>query len=206
MHSRFVSLVLSGCGLLFLAGCGSTPPPRLRTPPEIQDARDRLPVLYLTAKTHKEVVRPKIRSQNLQDLVDKETNELMWEALVCTNPACPGKSKATADRPYIFINPDPMFDVNPDGTIKPPDATIVGQQYELERERRGGFSEPTCPECKKNRPKTETAAEHARYVNFVKEYVLPETANRNKELDEELKKWNEYLAERRGRKANKDEP
>jgi hypothetical protein len=46
-----------------------------------------------------------------------------------------------------------------------------------------------CPAClKKRRPQTETPEQRAQYVSWVNPYVLPETAERLKELDELLQR------------------
>jgi hypothetical protein len=54
-----------------------------------------------------------------------------------------------------------------------------------------------CPKClTKRNLKTETPRQKQQYVNWVRPYVLPETAKRQKELDEERRKLIEAMNKR----------
>ncbi|MCG8587625.1 MAG: SH3 domain-containing protein [Pirellulales bacterium] len=74
------------------------PPPKPRLLHDIVVERLNVNQLYLTEKTHKEVIAP----AKLLTPVDPETGEKCFPALTCYNPDCPGKSDATGERPYLF--------------------------------------------------------------------------------------------------------
>jgi hypothetical protein len=204
-QTRMRQLVWSGLAIVALAAltsCSSSPPPRLRTPQEINAERVKLPVMYLTDKTGKKVLAP----MNSLPFVDKATNEVCCPAYYCTNPDCPGKNKGTDGDPYLFVHADPLSVPGPDGQVhrvQLPQGTNV---YE-EIKKRGGYPEPTCPECYKLRHyDQETRAEKQRYRNFVKPYYPPETVKRLKELDDELTKWNAYVSARKSMPLKNAEP
>lgn len=161
-------LVVSALGVF--TSCGRKPPPP-RTRDEIFRDRVSLPAVYLTVKTHTRVLAPGGKGA----FIDQETGELCWPALACTNPNCPGKGK---DEPYLFIDPDPGVFVKPDGTLG----------YDLAMAK-ASKADGTCPKCAANRNfANETNEDRQRYINWVRPYVLPETAQRQKALDEELQK------------------
>ena len=151
-------------------GCGGKEKPRTRDVvfQEIQS----LPTLYMTGKTHKEVVAP----GNKGSFVDEKTGEICWRVMECGNPDCPGRP---ADgKPLKFITPNPAMYVKPDGTIDH-DQTKSKEEEEMA----GG----ACPEClKKRNLKTESNADRNKYAKWVKVHVLPESARRKEELEAEL--------------------
>lgn len=191
---RVLQLVWLAVGVV---GCGGeAEPPR---PIElIAEERGRLPKLYLTEKSKKEVVAPGDRGA----FVDAATGELCWPALICTNPDCPAPRDPSAARPPVFICPDGVTQAGPDGTITqapfPPKADPV--QVILQR---GGFPGPMCPECRQKHAKMDFRAYLTQYGKFVEAYVLPESAARAEELDEEEKGRSEYMKERAQRTRKK---
>jgi hypothetical protein len=155
--------------LSLLASCSkSEPPPPSRD--EIFQERLELPALYFTAKTHRRVIAPARKGL----FIDAQTGEVCWPALACHNPDCPGRK---GDEPLLFIEPDAGVYAKPDGTIGYDQARAAAQRSVV----------AGCPEClKKRNLKAETPERRARYVSWVKPYVLPETAARLAELDELL--------------------
>jgi hypothetical protein len=143
-------VALLGC----LASCSKKEEPVPRSRDEIFKQRLTLPALYLTAPSHKRIIAPAGLALFTKD---KETGEMIWPALYCTNPDCPGRREG---EPLLFIEPD------------------------------AGFA---CPQCvaKRNRA-TESAEVRQQYINWVRPYVLPETAKKLKELDAELQNRIEY--------------
>lgn len=156
-----------------LASCGKEP----RSRDAIFAERMELPRLYMTLHTLREVTAPSGKGI----FVDEQTGEVCWPVLACHNPDCPGR---TADgQPYLFIAPDPNMVVQSDGTIgydaKAP-APPANPRISLDG---------TCPACRKTRNlKTESPETVQRYVNWVKPHVLPETAERERKLDEEARR------------------
>jgi uncharacterized protein YgiM (DUF1202 family) len=69
---------------------------------EIEAEETALNNLFLTERTHREVIAPR----NSPELfVDGQTGEPCWPAFECTHPQCPGER--TAGRPHpVFIHPD----------------------------------------------------------------------------------------------------
>jgi hypothetical protein len=145
----WLAVVLGG-----LASCSKPEAPAPRPRDAIFKDRLALPAVYLTAKSHKRIVEsaglPLFSS-------DPETGEMIWPALYCTNPDCPGRREG---EPLLFIEPDADY---------------------------------ACPQCaaKRNRA-AETEAVRQQYLNWVHPYVLPETAEKVKQLDAELQKRAEY--------------
>jgi hypothetical protein len=188
------------CGAAFLvvlifAGCPSEPP-RPRTLADINAERDSLPAVYLSQKSLNDVIAP---GNATPPVIDKATGDLCWPAYMCTNPDCPAKDEGKKGRPFLFIHFDPFLTLKPDGTFEreelPP-----GADRNREIRARGAFPDPTCPACAKNRNfARESPQEAQKYLNWVKPYVLPESARRMKELDEEYQKRQAELLERRGR-------
>ncbi|MHC4179350.1 MAG: hypothetical protein ACYSWU_17695 [Planctomycetota bacterium] len=168
---RWFSRALLIIGSLCLpASCGKETPPRSRD--EIFRERLKLPALYFTAKTHKRVMAPMSRGM----FVDEQTGEICWPALACNNPECPGRKE---DEPLLFIEPDAAVYVKPDGSVG----------YNPGRAAAGARPSGPCPECLKTRnPQTETIEQRQRYIAWVRPHVLPETAARMKQLDEELQR------------------
>ena len=202
---RLLARSALGFILLTLGSCSSAPPPRLRTPAEIEEARRQVPTVYLTGKTFKKVMAPMVS----EPWVDKETNEVCWSAYYCTNPDCPGKNKGTDGDPLLFAHVDPLTEAGPDGKprrIELPDGVNV---YE-EMRKRGGYAEPTCPECLKIRspgsinvifdkanPRAKDYQERIKYRSWIKPYYPPETQKRLAELDADQAKWEAYVLERK---------
>ena len=194
-----VALPAAAYLLWFCVSCGSQPAPRSFRQITVQ--RKQLPALFLTANTRKEVILP---ADVVCPVVDKETGELCWRAYVCTNPSCSGKGKTSWGRPLLFIHPDPLVKVGPDGKAfyeKPPPGKEPFE-YLLEL---GGTTYPTCPECLKIRnPESETREQMMQYAHWVEPYVLPETARRLNELDEEEQRWREQRQKRKNRRPDRD--
>jgi hypothetical protein len=145
----WVAVLLGG-----LTSCGKKddPPPRSRD--EIFLQRLELPAVYLTAKSHKRIIE---RAGLPLFTKDPETGEVVWPALCCTNPDCPGRRDG---EPLLFIEPDADY---------------------------------ACPQCAvKRNLAAETEAVRQQYINWVRPYVLPETAEKLKQLDAELQRRVEY--------------
>ena len=143
-----------------------------------------LPRLYLTAQTHKRVKAPAHKGV----FVDEASGEICWPARACYAPNCPGR--AADGEPLVFIAPDPGVYVKPDGTFGYDPARASPDK-----------NSGACPECLKGRNlATETDQQRQRYINWVRPYVLPETARRLEELDEERKRRLEELKRRKQRK------
>lgn len=168
-----VLVVVPGCG-----GCRQEHSQPATTAADTFDQRHQLDKLYLTQKTLKRVIRPGNVSV---PFVDKETREFCWPALVCTNPTCPGQGQDGF--PYLFIHSDPLVTVGANGEPVYPQVG-PGQDYSKMVASAGGFPNPTCPACyeKFRHGQTETPEETNRYANYVKEYELPESAQRREDL------------------------
>jgi uncharacterized protein YgiM (DUF1202 family) len=105
----------------------------------------------------------------VEELRDPETGEKCWPALMCVNPDCPAKGKGRDGGPFVFIHPHPGTEI-------------------------------VCPECAKTRnPATETPEQRYQYRSWVRQYELPETKARIKELDAERRRASEA---RRARKRD----
>jgi hypothetical protein len=168
IHHRFCTVLLVAGLLAALASCSKEPPPP-RSQDELFRQQLDLPALYLTAHSGKRVISH-IGSLPFQD---QETGELCWPALICTNPDCPGRGPNGG--PLIFVDPDPAYYINSEGKL------AVDERRAVKESKLSG-----CPECAKHRdPAKETEKERQAYVNWVKPYVLPETAARLKELEAE---------------------
>ncbi len=196
MKAKFtVAVPVAAYLLWFCVSCGSEQPPRSSRP--ISKERNELPALFLTGETHQEVLRP---GNVVCPFVDEKTGELCWPAYICTNPSCPGKGKTSGGRPLTFIHRDPLAKVGPDGNAVyvevPPGKD--SSEYILEL---GGTMYPTCPECLKIRnPQTETHEEKMQYAHWVEPYVLPESAKRLEELNQEEQRRREDLQRRKQQK------
>lgn len=172
-----------------LAGCGSDKP---RPLDEIKAERLALPALYLTLNGE-EVIAPRNKGDVI---VDPASKQLAFRAYTCNNPQCPGRGKESGSRPFLFIWHDPLWFVNSEGELE---YEVVPDRSEQIVER-GGHIEPTCPECLTQRnPENEDAATRQQYRDWVTYYVFPETAKRQKELDEEHRQRLEYIKENRHR-------
>lgn len=189
--------------LLGLTSCGAKPPPRLRTPAEIEAARRQVPTMYLTGKSQKKVMAP----INAGLFVDKDTGEICWPAYYCTNPQCPGKALGTDGDPFVFAHVDPFVEVGPDGQFRRIEIADYKNVYN-EMRKRGGFGEPTCPKCLDIRSPASIDAtnksanrqayqERVSYRAWIKPYYPPETQRHFAELDNEQSKWDVYVAERK---------
>jgi hypothetical protein len=172
--------------LAVVVGCrgrGEEPAPTTTTAEDVFSQRQQFDKLYLTEKSFRRVVRPGNVSA---PFVDKETGELCWPALVCTNPECPGRGRDGF--PYLFIHNDPLVSVGSNGE---PSYPVVGpgEDYSAMVAAAGGFPDPTCPACyeKFRRGRTETQEDISRYASYVHEYELPATAQRREELEQKWK-------------------
>ena len=107
-----------------------------------------------------------IAPNNSLNLVDDETGERCWRALACHNSDCPAQDQGQDGYPFLFICHD---------------------RHQM----------VACPECLKLRNlANESPAEQAMYASYARAFVLPETARRVKELDDERRR---AFASRRGR-------
>ena len=135
--------------------------------------------LYLNAKTKKRVLTPKSQV----NFVAKDTGEICWRAFECRNPNCP--AKAVKPDLFLFITQDPAIYIKPDGALD----FYEGKANEtIQQETTGG-----CPEYLKIRNiESEPAATRERCASYVRPHILPETAKRLKESDEEYKRRIEW--------------
>jgi len=167
---RFV-LTLPAAGLLlFFASCGKEP----RTSDDIFQDQMQLPTVYFTAETNTRVIAPQGNSL----FVDETTGELAWPAMACHNPDCPGRGPD--GEMHLFICPQPGYYAEPDGSVgyDPSRASTTAVK-----------TAGLCPECLKGRnPNRLTQDERQQFINWVRPYVLPETAARIHELDAERKR------------------
>ena len=172
---RFIWLMLAVAITSLFSACGEKAKSNeeiLQTSDEIFQERVNLPALYFTAKTHRRVEAPISKGPH----VDKGSKEICWPAFACQNPNCP--SKGNAGEPFLFIVVDPTFVIKTDGTIG------IDQSKMTKNETLGA-----CPEClKKRNLRSESKKDKQRYANWVRPHVLPETAKRMKELNEEGKR------------------
>jgi hypothetical protein len=157
--------------LCLLASCSSEEPPR--TSDEIFNARSELPAVYFTFETKQKVLAPASKGV----FVDEKSGEVCWLASACNNPDCPAKQ---ADgEPFLFIAPDYGYFRKDDGTLGHDPKKAAAHKMQPE----------DCPECRKKRNlRSETSAQRQQYIDWVRPYVLPETTDKMKELDEELKR------------------
>ncbi len=192
---RFGFLMPAICLLLSCGGSGDIP----RTVNTINADRMQLDTVFLT-KNGREVVAPRGKDGIQVDVI-VDSGELVWLALTCTNPNCPGKEEAIepGDRPFLFIWADPLVVAKPDGSVGYLEIGPDQDRMELVRAL-GGQMEPACPECLKTRDiDSESDEERQKFVDFCQPYFLPETAARMKELDEEHSRRLKHLEERRNR-------
>jgi len=191
--SRRLLLGFALLAILSLCSCG----PREKSPrTSNQIFRDRLTVdtLYLT-EDGREVILPGDPSGAV---VFPNTRELAWAARCCNNPNCPGKGKA--GRPFLFPWPDPFCFVNEDGTVgtRQPESEKDFELFEK-------YAEPVCPACLKTRNReAETEEQRVQYKSWCQLYVLPESAERLKQLEEENRRRIDELDRRRHRKITGD--
>ena len=148
-----------------------------RTRDEIFREKTMLPALYLTEKTKRRVIRP----EGSDYFVDKDSGEICWRALECKNPNCPAKELNGS--PHLFISPDPTVILNPDGTLG----------YDLGKAKNQRAQSEGCPECLKIRDLvSETPQTSNQYAGYIRYHILPKTAKRLDELDEEYKQRVEW--------------
>lgn len=173
--------------LLLLAGCGEAEPPA--TLKELYEEDRNLPAVYLHAETNERATGPGNSGILVRD------GQLYWPALTCTNPACPAAGR---EEPVLFHQSDPGVIVQPEGALG----------YDLAAAARAtGSSSGTlpgsCPECLPIRDlASETEDDRQRYQNFVRPYVLPETAQRREELAAARQQRQEALRARMTRTAD----
>ena len=72
--------------------------------------------LYMTEKTHRQIIAP----SNTKPFVDKVTGENVWPACTCHNPDCP--KKGPGKEPYLFV----LFDRS-----KPPICPACVEAFQL---------------------------------------------------------------------------
>ncbi len=168
-----------------MLGCGSN---SSRTLDDIKADRRELKALYLTLDGEEVVA-----SRELGDtVVASNKKDIAFRAYICKNPDCTGKGKG--DRPFLFVWRDPMYSVNENGELKYDVVPDRAEQFIL----RGSTIEPTCPECAKHRDSdNETPEVRQEYRDWTAYYVLPKTAQREKELDEEHRLRLVYIKEHR---------
>jgi len=179
-------IILLAWFALCVGGCSDPASDAPRSEEDLFQARLDLPRLYLTAETNTRVIAPARRGC----FVDDETGEVCWPALACQRPDCPGRSDD--GEPHIFIAPDHGVYARDDGTV----------DYDESRSRtdpHGGL----CPACLQGRdPQHLSKQERKQFVNWVRPYVLPETAEQMARLDAERKRRKEFYRERMDRPAN----
>lgn len=191
-----VSVLL--CAIGFCTSCAKEEL-KPRTAPQITQDRMSLPMLCLT-KSGKEIIVPGATAGRA--VLDKTTGELAYPARICANPDCPGEGNGV--RPYLFIWEDPTVFINDEdksvGTLEPKSNEDF---FDMCKEK-GVQPNPTCPACLKSRNLAAESEEEAqKYRQWVRPYVLPETARRLKKLDEEHKRRIEELKRRKQRKLKK---
>ena len=188
MPRRFpASIAWMILGLLcFSAGCKQDePPPRSRD--DVFFERLKLPALYLSADGKTRVIAPANRGL----FVDEKSGEICWPALMCQSPECPGR-KADG-QPFVFVLPDPSIYVKPDGTFG-----TDSERAEAAKDQPVG-----CPLCMKDRNlATESPQQRQHYIDWIQPYVLPETAKRLQELDDEDRRREELFQQRKNRKPS----
>ena len=172
------------CGALAIActsiavGCGESKP---RPRKEIIQEQVQLDKLYITGKSAKRIVAPGDKGV----FIDPETNEIAFPAVQCHNPDCPARKEGGEGR--IFAIVDPTLAVESDGRI-------------WSDEKRAGAPDEylgQCPDCLKIRDfKSESPEQKQKYIDYVKPYVLPESAARNEELEKELILRQEMIKDR----------
>jgi len=152
--------------------CGPRPP---RTTDEIFEDELTVDTLYLT-EDGREVIAP---GSPTGVIVLPRTKDLAWAAMQCDNPDCPGEGKG--DRPFVFPWPDPFKTIDEEGNIQMRQPETQEDFALLDQ-----FAEPACPAClpTRNRAK-ETLDEKIKYKSWVRPYVLPESAEQLKRLEEE---------------------
>lgn len=165
-------------------GCGArddTP----RTPQQIDAERESLPALYLT-KSGREIIAPRNPERAIAN-----RGELAYAAWACRNPNCPGEKNG--DRPFLFVWPNPLAELNADGTLGRREQKPNEDYVDLLRAMNIPET-PTCPACLQQRNVAkESTAQRNQYFTWCEEFVLPETAARLKELDEEHRRRIEYV-------------
>lgn len=173
--------------LALLAGCMGRGSATLE---QIEADQLALPAVYLTAEG-REVIVP---GGGRDVIVAPGTREIAFRAYTCVNPACPNRERGSAERPFLFTWPDPLWKVDERGELQ----FDVVPDRAAETVRRGGLPEPTCPGCATIRDKTgESAQVRQRYRDWVVYYELPESARRRKELDAEHRRQLQAQGRRR---------
>lgn len=172
---RVLAIVLAGAMLALagISGCGEADPPSTE---ELFQQQMELPAVYLTSQTGTRVVAPSGKNPHL----DPKTGEVAWLALSCTNPDCPGRSD---EEPFLFISPNTGVRVMPDGSFT--SDPRKGQSFAVAPNAPFILTPHGCPKCVTLRKLgSESAAVKQQYNNWVQPYVLPETAEKMKKLDE----------------------
>ena len=175
------------CALLVLvAGCWGRTPVTLE---QIEAEQLALPAVYLTADG-REVIMPATRGDVI---VVPGSRQLAFRAYRCTAPACPNRERGSADRPFLFTWPDPLWNVDKQGQLQ----FEVVPDRAAETLRRGGLPVPTCPGCLKlhdtGHQTDEIRQRRSKWVGY---YDLPESAARSKELDEQYRRLLQAMGRR----------
>jgi hypothetical protein len=172
------ALPVFAAALVLLAssiGCRDDQP---LTPEDILREQLEVDTLYLT-EDGREVIAPGT-SEGV--IVFPGTSDLAWPAMTCENPDCPGEGEG--DRPFVFPWPDPFKYVDDDGNIQLRDPES-DEDFKLMEQ----FGEQCCPACLPTRNRSrESIDEQIQYKSWVVPYVLPESAKRLKELEEQKRK------------------
>jgi hypothetical protein len=166
----FASIAIVAGIVWFFVGQPEPQEPRSRD--EILREKVALPSLFLTGVTLNRV----ISTNSAGVFIDQASGELCWPALECQNPICPGRGEN--GKFFMFIFPDPSFYLKPDKTIG----------FDMAKAKAAGTTNrgQSCPKCLTKRTLSlETQETREQYANYVRPYVLPETAKRLAELEAE---------------------
>lgn len=166
--------------LLFFLGCAEKDPgPEPRSRDAIMRDISSLPVLYMSKDGKK---RKNAGRQGF--IVDQTSREIFWMALECKNPNCPGRRGK--GKPHIFISPDPGVYVDNRGKLA---LDPVEQENAQRKGELWGCQKCIPPRLQwmvsRGRGK-EVQAEIIKYEELVVPHVLPESQNRQKELEQEM--------------------
>ena len=141
-----------------------SPPPAPRTQGKISWARRESPLLFLTERTRRRVVRDRLTHSGF---VDEQTRERCFVAYVCNNPDCPAREA------------DSQLNLFPQG----------GSAYAQAFEDLPSTSHTlgnVCPDCLSLRDvQNETDKQRSQYRNWVKRYILSEERQHHETLDKE---------------------
>ncbi len=168
---RIVAICLALAFVSGMVGCGG-PPPVPRTRDDVFRDMQNLEKLYLT-EDGKRVIATSMQ----RTLIDEESGKIAWEAYQCDNPACPGRDD---EQPHLFPWVD-SFAYIENGVI------MTRQPSSPEDEKKmSEYGEQKCPACLKERKiEGESEQQRQQYKDWCQLHVLPESAIKIKELEEE---------------------